>query len=117
MTDLPLTGRSILVIEDEAIIALEFSAALEQDGATVLMARSIKDALAHIGNGNVSAAIVDRVLTDGLCTPICEQLNARGIPFVMHSGYGDLDVPCLAGVHYPKPASRFDMVREIESLF
>ena len=117
MTVLPLKGRSILVIEDEVIIALEISAALEQQGANVLLARSIKDALAHVETGGVSAAIVDCVLTDGLCTPICEQLNARAIPFVMHSGYGDLDVPCLAGVHYPKPASPFDMVREIESLF
>lgn len=90
------------MIEDEVVIALEISAALEQQGANVLLARSIKDALAHVETGDVSAAIVDRVLTDGLCTP---------------SGYGDLDVPCLAGVHYPKPASPSDMVREIESLF
>ena len=48
MTVLPLKGRSILVIEDEAVIALEISAALEQQGANVLLARSIKDALAHV---------------------------------------------------------------------
>ena len=88
-----LKGCSILVAEDETLIALDLAAALKLRGAHVIVTSSVKDALEH---GGISAAIIDRVLRDGFCTAICEQLNALAIPFLMHSGYGDLDVPCLS---------------------
>jgi DNA-binding NtrC family response regulator len=113
----PLSGRSILVVEDEALVALDIGDALKQRGAQVIVTSSVKEALAHVEHGNISAAIIDRALRDGLCTPICEQLNAHAIPFLMHSGYGDLDVPCLSGVHFPKPASTSEMTDTIESFF
>ena len=113
----PLYGRSILIVEDEALIALDIADALTLRGARVIVTSSIKGALEYVEQGGVSAAIVDRALTDGLCTPICEQLNARAIPFIMHSGYSDLDAPCLSGIHIPKPASPSDITATIEGFF
>lgn len=117
MNGLPLNGRSILIVEDEALIALDIADALQDRGANVIVTHSVANALKHLERCTVSAAIVDRSLLDGLCTPICEQLNARAIPFLMHSGYGDLDAPCLSGVHFPKPANVSEMAAAIEGFF
>ena len=113
----PLFGRSILIVEDEALVALDIADCLTQRGARVIVTSSVKGALEHIEDGAISAAIIDRSLRDGLCTPICKQLNQRAIPFIMHSGYGDLDAPCLSGVHLPKPASPSEIVAVIEGFF
>ncbi len=117
MNGLPLRGRSILIVEDEALIALDIADVLHDRGASVIVTHSVANALEHLERCTVSAAIIDRVLLDGLCTPICEQLNARAIPFLMHSGYADLDTPCLSGVHFPKPALTLEMAAAIEGFF
>lgn len=44
----PLSGRSVLIVEDEPLIALELRDALRAAGASILAATNIKDALALI---------------------------------------------------------------------
>jgi len=83
----PLYGRTILIVEDEALIALDIADTLTQRGARVIVTASVKTALEHVETGGISAAIVDRHLRDGLCTPVCKQLNELAIPFIMHSGW------------------------------
>ena len=113
----PLYGRTILIVEDEALIALDIADTLTQRGARVIVTASVKTALEHVETGGISAAIIDRHLRDGLCTPVCKQLNELAIPFIMHSGYGDLDAACLSGVHLPKPSNPDEITAAIEGFF
>ena len=39
-----LAGRSVLIVEDEPLIALDISSAFEKAGAAVLQARTVADA-------------------------------------------------------------------------
>jgi len=55
----PLLGRSVLIVEDEPLIALQLHDALHKAGASILAATSVKDALELIAYAKTCAAIVD----------------------------------------------------------
>ena len=77
----------ILVLEDEPMILMELTLALEDAGATPLMARTTRDALARIEAERPDAAILDVNLGRGqTCAPVAEKLTDLGIPFLLHSG-------------------------------
>lgn len=100
----------ILVLEDEPLILMDLELAGEDRGCTVLSSTSCHEALGHLNNeGSVHAAILDVTLAEG-CTsiPVAEELNARGIPFLLHSGDLDRHEERVRTLHAPlmaKPAA------------
>jgi CheY-like chemotaxis protein len=54
-----LAGRIILVVEEQALVALDLRTALEQAGAEVMVARNATEALAHINKFDFAAAVID----------------------------------------------------------
>jgi DNA-binding response OmpR family regulator len=101
--ELPLAGRSILVVEDNPIIAMAVVQGLQTAGASVSEARSLRDALRKVECPALSAAVLDHGLNDGDASQICERLDQRNIPFVIYSGYDYIEGPCSEGEHVPKP--------------
>src|SRR6267154_1801796 len=87
---LSLCGRSILVVEDEPLIALDLEQSLRKAGARVLSACTLDRALLLAEHAGLSAAVLDYGLAAGNCGPISERLTQRRIPFVIYSGYPDL---------------------------
>ena len=83
-----LAGSRVLVVEDEALIALGISAMLtEADGVPVEPAASVREARQLIRDVTVlDAAVLDVNLADGSVTPILEALSARGIPTMIYTG-------------------------------
>jgi DNA-binding NtrC family response regulator len=83
-----LGGYRVLVVEDEALIALGISAMLtDAEGMPVGPAASIREARQLIKDAAMlDAAVLDVNLADGLVTPILEALRARGIPTVVYTG-------------------------------
>jgi DNA-binding response OmpR family regulator len=116
MASTPLTGHSILVLEDEPLIALDIANCFRKAGASVLSAHNLCDGLRLAGHPDLSAAIVDFGLNDGDGTAVCERLNELGIPFVLHSGYSHVDDGCRAGLVIPKPARPTELVITIARL-
>jgi DNA-binding response OmpR family regulator len=114
--DRSLAGRSILVVEDEPLIALAIERSFEAAGARVVTVRSLQSALDAVVHANPTAAIVDHVLPDGDSSELCERLKERGIPFVIHSGYSKLDGACNDGVVMPKPAHPEVLVTTVAGL-
>jgi len=57
--DRPLSGRSILIVEDEPLIALEIHAAFNAAGASITSAADTQEALRMIDVPGLSAAVVD----------------------------------------------------------
>ena len=88
----PLYGRSVLVVEDEPLIALDVHRTLRAAGASVLAATSLNDALELISYAEISAAILDVRLHGDDCTYACRALAKRNIPFVFHTGYSAADL-------------------------
>jgi DNA-binding NarL/FixJ family response regulator len=84
----PLSGKKLLVAEDEAVIAMDYAATLSAAGAEVVgTARTASDVIAHLQQHKVDAAIVDFVLADGNSRALQAILTERRIPFVVVSGY------------------------------
>jgi DNA-binding NtrC family response regulator len=83
-----LAGSRVLVVEDEALIALSISAMLKDaEGVPVGPASSVREARQLIKDAAVlDAAVLDVNLADGSVTPILEALSARGIPIVIYTG-------------------------------
>jgi DNA-binding response OmpR family regulator len=102
MNSTSLAGYSILICEDEPLIAFGIADAFTDAGARVLTVPSLARALIAIEAEVPSAVILDHALSDGESSQLCERLKERNIPYVLHSGYGKLDDDA---VHVPKPAS------------
>ena len=103
-TDRPLAGRLVLVVEDEPLVALDIANGLEAAGAKVITARLFADALLKSEDPALSAAVLDHGLSDGDTSQVCARLKQRDVPFVIYSGYGNLDGACTGGAQVEKPA-------------
>ena len=106
-----LAGATVLVVEDEAIVAVELELTLAEFGCAVLgPAVSVADALALLdaGGGPPDAALLDVGLRGERSTAVAETLARAGVPFAVVTGYGDgfLDSPALAEA--PRLAKPYD---------
>jgi DNA-binding NtrC family response regulator len=83
-----LAGSRVLVVEDEALIAMGIGAMLtDAEGVPVGPVCSVREARQLIKDAAVlDAAVLDVNLADGSVTPILEALRARGIPTVIYTG-------------------------------
>jgi DNA-binding response OmpR family regulator len=111
-----LTGHSILVVEDEPLIAMDIAGGLRKAGALVMTAHTLCDGLRLAGHPDVSAAVIDFRLHDHHGTALCECLNERGVPFVLHTGYTHIHEACQTGIVVAKPAPPDQIAAMIEAL-
>ena len=87
-----LHGLSVLIVEDEVLIALEAEAELLRAGTGAMTrAHSIEEAERYIASAPFDVAILDVNLNGRPSFPLADLLAARGISFVFASGYSDLD--------------------------
>lgn len=78
----------IMIVEDEALLALELASELESVGHEIVgEATCLKDAVKIIDSRSFDLAFVDLHLADGFTgIEIGDHLNARRIPFVFVTG-------------------------------
>lgn len=87
-----LQGKRILVVEDEAIVALMVEDILGDCGATVVgSARTIEEGMAMATREDLDAAVLDVNVRGLRIDPIVEVLTARGIPFLLATGYSKVE--------------------------
>jgi DNA-binding NtrC family response regulator len=110
----PLAGRLILIAQDEPVIALQMIQALEDVGAWILRARTLKEALAWVEGRKLSAAVLDYTLNDSDTSAVRKRLNERNIPFVIHSAHPLPDGTKHHDVHVEKPAGMPHLLATIE---
>jgi DNA-binding response OmpR family regulator len=116
MGSVSLVGQSVLVVEDEPLLALDIAECLRQAGASVFTAHNLQDGLRLAGHPDLSAAVVDFGLRDGDGTAVCDCLKERGIPFVLHTGYSHAHGACHGGVLVAKPAAPAELASTIAGL-
>lgn len=85
-----LLGRRVLVVEDEALLALELQFAFEDEGAEVIgPALSLMKALEIVAQARtIDAAVLDVDLAGEDVYPIAEILLQRNVPFLFHTAHG-----------------------------
>ncbi|MFD1105226.1 HWE histidine kinase domain-containing protein [Sphingobium olei] len=89
-----LNGRTVLLVEDNMIIAMDGEDALRDLGAEVSTAASVGRAREALALTPVDLAVLDFNLGAETSLPIADLLAERGIPFIFATGYGDgLDLP------------------------
>ena len=114
-----LTGRRILVVEDDMLIALFIEEVLQDLGCTVLGPASRLDRALHLASTEVfDAAILDVTIRGGQVFPVAERLQSRGIPFALASGYGDWTLPAsLQGqCRLTKPFTIEELQEKVQTL-
>jgi CheY-like chemotaxis protein len=104
VTAVSLCGRTILVVEDEPLVALDVAETIKGAGASVLLTHTLNDGLQLAEHADLSAAVLDFGLSDGEAGELCERLNRRGVPYVIYSGYSHVEEACHSGLVVPKPA-------------
>jgi DNA-binding response OmpR family regulator len=111
-----LEGRSILVVEDQPLIALDITQELEAAGAAVTTTNTLKHALILVEHDGLCGAILDHALGDGDSSLLCQRLTERGIPFMIYSGHATVAGACQAALHIAKPAAEGALVTAMEGL-
>jgi len=86
--------RSILIVEDEPLIAMMLEDFLETLGHIVVAScDDVDTALGHVEAGGFDVAILDVSLRDGRKVwPVADRLAAAGTPFVFATG-GHIEPP------------------------
>jgi CheY-like chemotaxis protein len=83
-----LSGRRVLVVEDEIIVSWLLEDMLADLGCAVVgPAACVEKALAMIDGEAIDAAVLDVNLNGQPSYPLADALAARGVPFVFSTGY------------------------------
>ena len=107
-----LAGKSILIVEDEPLVALEVHRALSAAGASIISAATASEAIRLIGYAEISAALVDVQLGKESAARVCDLLARRQVPFVFYTGRAEK----MFLAHWPdvkvlnKPATTEDII-------
>lgn len=87
MTNKLLTGRRVLVVEDEVMILMMIEDMLSDLGCTdVIAAATISKALALVAEQEFDAAMLDLNLSGNSTYEVADALTARGVPFFFSTG-------------------------------
>ncbi len=111
-----LTGRSILVVEDEPLIVMDITKAFEGTGAELTTTNTLRHALILVEHDGLSGAILDHALGDGDSSQLYARLKQRGIPFMIYSGFDTDGGVCEGALHIRKPAAPGLLMAAMESL-
>ena len=115
-----LAGRTILLVEDEYLIASHLAAELERAGASVIgPVADAEEALAVLSEGaTVELAVVDLNLRGCQSFDVADRLLARQIPFIIQTGYQChtlpdrfSNVPCVG-----KPCDERELIKLLAAL-
>ena len=113
-----LSGRRMLIVEDEMLVLMDMEDTLADLGCASVAAATVKQALTLIDAQTFDAAMLDMNLNGDQTHVVADALAARGVPFVFSTGYvghvmwdGYCDRPVLR-----KPFRSTDLVEALTRL-
>jgi CheY-like chemotaxis protein len=95
-----LQGLRILVAEDEALVLMEIEHMLGELGCEIVgPVSTVAAAIAAIRQNDLDGALLDMNLRGERVAPAAEELLARGVQFILCTGYASAagDEPALKG--------------------
>jgi DNA-binding response OmpR family regulator len=117
LTILPLSGRTVLIVEDAYLIALEAQRIVEEAGARrVILAGSVEDSRSALAaEPGIDVCILDLRLGEQDATPLIREIGERGIPVLVVTGFDstspEVDVPLLK-----KPYQETELIEAIRGV-
>lgn len=115
-----LAGLQILVVEDEAMIAMMLEQMLEDLGCRVVLASSVETALHTVRGETFHGVLLDMNMHGHTTLAVAEELAGRSVPFLLVTGYGPgaADPPVIqAAPRLLKPFTEDDLARRMTELF
>jgi DNA-binding NtrC family response regulator len=89
-----LSGKSVLIVEDEFLIGLMLIKEISSAGGTSIgPVTAVADALKEIESRVIDLVILDAKLVDGSGADLAVCLDDRRIPYVVVSGYDKVNLP------------------------
>ena len=89
-----VTGKRVLVVEDDYFIAKGLARSLKASGADVLgPVATVADALELVEAEPLDGAVLDINLRGDLVYPVADALSGRRVPFIFATGYGATAIP------------------------
>jgi DNA-binding NtrC family response regulator len=89
-----LSGRRVLVVEDEVMVSWALEDMLAELGCEVVgPAAWVDQALAIVDAETIDLAVLDVNLNGKKSFPVADALIARGVPFVFSTGYNIDGIP------------------------
>lgn len=85
--------RNLLMVEDEAFLAMTLEDLLTDAGYRVLGAARLGDALQIAANEHIDGAVLDINLHGETVYPLATRLREQGIPFLFASAYSKRSIP------------------------
>jgi len=114
------SAASILVAEDEFLIAMQVEAILTQAGWNVIgPAGTLPEAVKLARSAACEAAVLDVNLRGERIDEVANILAGRGIPFLFTTGYSQEDLPARyrgSAVIIAKPISAQELVQAVRDL-
>ena len=106
-----LSGRLILVVQRQWLIALQLSAAFKAEGARVLLAHDVSSGALLADDPDLAAAVLG---SEGV--QLCRKLKGRGVPFVIYTGREHVVGDGAAAPLIRKPAKAQEVVGAVRRL-
>ncbi|MDH2328065.1 response regulator [Cereibacter sp. SYSU M97828] len=111
---------TVLLVEDELLVAMEIQDLIEEVGlATEGPYSTVAGANEALGSVQVACAVLDVRLRDGDIFPVADELCARGIPMIFHSGHATPDQITSRypdAIFFEKPCVPAQIVQTIRQL-
>jgi CheY-like chemotaxis protein len=115
-----LSGRRLLIVEDDPFLAMELHDLLASGGAVILgPVATVKTALGMLDDTRPHAALLDLNLRGQRSTPVAEAMLSASIPFILVTGYSrnQIDEPALREIPIvSKPVDQSILLEALHNL-
>ena len=116
----PLSGVTVLVVEDDLLLAMDLEDTLVGMGAVVVgVCHTLDEAMARADAEDFAVAVLDFSLGSDSVTPLARRLARRNVPFILHTGMSRSEPSLMEWrdfVIVEKPASPHTLVAAIRSV-
>ena len=116
----PLSGVTVLIVEDDLLLAIALEDTLVGMGAVVLeVCHTLDQAMAWADADDFAVAVLDFSLGPNSVAPLARRLARRSVPFIFHTGMSRSEPSLMEWRDFPiveKPASPHTLVAAIKSV-
>lgn len=112
-----LQGLRVLLVEDEMLVCMDIQDKLEDFGIEVIgPAARVQEAMEILEFEQIDLVVLDVNLGRETSYPIAERLAARGIPFLLSTGYAEVDPAYKDRPRLQKPFSEQQLAEALRTL-
>ena len=115
----PLSGVTMLVVEDDLLLAMDIEDTLAGMGAVVVdVCHTLDEAMARADVDDFAVAVLDFSLGSDSVAPLARRLARRNVPFILHTGMSRSEPSLMEwrdSIIVEKPASPRTLATAIRS--